>query len=171
MVNAVTHSKNHFSVNWGFVVCCLRLLQSGFFFLQDELFQEWSESSGCHNSLPNTPCRVHVLFGLKLGAQLPVTQSPSVTAEKKLACSDVYHLTEVVATKIERGTIIWPRSSSLLVTDVRQIPGFLTSWQVILLLHISTCSYQTVILKLYRENILWGKLLPGLETSNIILHY
>lgn len=108
----------------------IRLLESDFF--RNVFSQEASGSSfqgqqvGCHNTLPNTPRHVHVVFDLKLGVQLPVTESSRIIIKKKLTESDLCHLADVV-TKIERGKIIWPRSFSSLVTGLRQIPDLLPS--------------------------------------------
>lgn len=75
-------------------------MDPGFFvlvFVLKEFLQEASGSScsGPQGSLLNMLSPAHVFFGLKLGAQLPVTPPSSITTEKKLAYSDVCHLTEV----------------------------------------------------------------------------
>lgn len=76
--------------------------------------------------MQNMARHVHIFFGLKLGAQLSVTESSSIIIKKKLTYSDLYHLAEV-ATKVERGEIVLPKSSNSSVTGLRQIPDLLTS--------------------------------------------
>lgn len=111
------------------------------------------QQAGCHRSRLTVTRHVHISSGLKLVAQLPITGSTSIITKKKLMYSDLYHLADV-ATKDERGKIIWPRPSSSLVTGLRQISDLLTSWQVLFPFQISASPYHTMVPWNYIERIL-----------------